>query len=81
MTALAFILKDDVPEALEERAERVMVDGVPFVAYPGAPFAGEVSERPDAIIEIVYQWPKEVEPRHALGDWLTANGITFTVIH
>ncbi|KVW30742.1 hypothetical protein WL48_30630 [Burkholderia ubonensis] len=81
MTALAFILKDDVPEALAEHAQRATVDGVPFVTYPGAPFAGEISERPDGNIEIVYQWPKATEPRHALGDWLTANGITFTVIH
>ncbi|HDR8989949.1 TPA: phage portal protein [Burkholderia vietnamiensis] len=81
MTALAFILQDDVPEALAEHAQRAIVDDVLFVTYPGAPIAGEVSERPDGIIEVVYQWSKAAEPRHTLGDWLTANGITFTVIH
>ena len=80
MTAQAYIQYDDVPEALFADARwRVDDAGVQLVAFDGCPLVGQVVETSGSV-QIEFAWPRNVELRHALGDWFTHHGIHFTVV-
>ncbi|WP_018435337.1 hypothetical protein [Paraburkholderia atlantica] len=81
MSAHAYIQYADIPEQLLESAvrHRDEVNGAQLVALDQCPFSGQITET-ESGSQIEYPWPHNSGLRHALGDWLTHNGISFTVV-
>ncbi|QBR00490.1 phage portal protein [Paraburkholderia pallida] len=82
MSAHAYIQYDDVPEALLETAlrHRDTLTGARLIAFDNSLFSGEIVDASDGRAQIEFAWPRDVELRHALADWLTYQSISFTVV-
>ncbi|RQQ37081.1 phage portal protein [Burkholderia stagnalis] len=81
MSAHAYIFYSDVPERLVESVVRHTdsITDAQLVAFDGCPYSGEITETEHGM-QIEYAWPVDVAYRHALGDWFTHHGISFTVV-
>lgn len=81
MSAHAYVQYADLPEALLTTARRRFEceTGLHVIAIEGCPFCGEIRDAGGGV-QIEYPWPHNLSLRHALGDWLTHNGIAFTVV-
>lgn len=81
MSAHAYIQYADVPEQLLESGQRTVdgATGAALIQFEGYPHSGELIDGP-CDLQIEFAWPRDVDLRHVLGDWLTHHGIHFTVV-
>lgn len=82
MSAHAYIQYADVPAALTASSSQ-HVDSVTkakVIAFDGCPLCGHLEVLSDNRIQIEFPWPRARELRHALDDWLSYHGISYTVV-
>ncbi|MEM5384155.1 phage portal protein [Paraburkholderia phymatum] len=81
MSAHAYIQYADVPELLMESARRTIDadTGAALIQFDGYQHCGEIVDGPDDL-QIEFAWPRNSDLRHALDDWFTHHGISFTVV-
>ncbi|MFM0435918.1 phage portal protein [Paraburkholderia strydomiana] len=82
MSAHAYIQYANVPDSLiASSRQRVDDNGsVKLISFDGCPLVGQIDVLSDKRIQIELPWPRALELRHALGDWLVYHGIPYTVV-
>jgi hypothetical protein len=80
VTAHAYVQWSDVPQQLVDSSrQHVDVTGAQIVAFDDCPLCGEI-EAIGARIQIEFSFPRTLELRNALIDWLVHWGIPFAVV-
>ncbi|MFM0689253.1 phage portal protein [Paraburkholderia strydomiana] len=82
MSAHAYIQYADVPDSLIASSRQRVDDngGVKLISFDGCPLAGQIDELSNGRLQVEFPWPRAVELRGSLSDWLTYHGINFTVV-
>lgn len=83
MSAHAYIQWADVPQQLIDSSRQHVdsVTGAKVVAFDGCPVCGEIEDgKRLARIQVQFPFPRALDIRHALVDWLWYHGIHFTVV-
>lgn len=82
VTAYAYIQWQDVPQTLVASCLRHVEDatGANLVAFDGCPLSGRMDETGEGILQVEFPFPRNMDLRHSLVDWLMHWGICFTVV-
>jgi hypothetical protein len=82
MSAHAYIQYAHVPQPLiDSSSQRVdSATQAKLISIDGCPLTGQIDVLSDKRIQIEFPWPRALELRHALGDWLVYHGIPYTVV-
>ena len=82
MSAHAYIQYADVPQSLiDSSSQRIdSATQAKLIALDGCPLTGQIEVLGDSRIQIEFPFPRAIELRNALVDWLMHWGIHFTVV-